>query len=343
MLSVVLPLICYNTGLSKLLLITQGDPGGIGPEVALKAYLSHRPERAVFVGDVEVFKETLKLINSNLRVHIIENPRSGIFDGNTLNVVNVTVAREYAKCRPTTEGGLLSGRCIEKAVELIQSGKADALVTSPISKEALRLAGIPYPGHTEMLAALTKTDNFAMMLVGGPLRVMLVTIHEALLRVPELITKDRVLKTLVLANAAAYMLGIDNPRIAVAGLNPHAGEAGLFGRQEIEEITPAIEEAVLLGIPVTGPFPADTLFHRAYNGQFDIVVSMYHDQGLVPLKMIAFESGVNITVGLAFVRTSPDHGTAYDIAHKGVGNPQSMCEAMRLAETLKPCEGLWQR
>ncbi|MEO5358002.1 MAG: 4-hydroxythreonine-4-phosphate dehydrogenase PdxA [Nitrospirae bacterium YQR-1] len=322
--------------MSKLLLITQGDPGGIGPEAALRAYITYKPEAAVFVGDLQVFKETLKLIKSALRIHTVENPRDGIFDGCTLNIVNVTVADDYPKCRATKEGGLLSAMCVEKAVALILNGKADALVTAPISKEALKLAGIPYPGHTEMLAALTNTANFAMMLVGGPLRVMLVTIHEALAKVPELITKDRVLKTLVLANSAAGMLGIDNPKIAVAGLNPHAGEAGLFGRQETEEIVPAIEEAHHMGISVTGPFPADTLFHKAYNGHFDIVVSMYHDQGLIPLKMIAFESGVNITVGLPIVRTSPDHGTAYDIAHKGVINPQSMCEAMRLAETLKP-------
>ncbi|MBF0519406.1 MAG: 4-hydroxythreonine-4-phosphate dehydrogenase PdxA [Nitrospirae bacterium] len=324
--------------MSRLILITQGDPGGIGPEAALRAYLAYRPQRAVFVGDINVIKYAMRLINANLRIHTVENPSDGIFDGTTLNLVNVTVAGQYEKRMPTKEGGLLSGRCIEKAVELILSGEGEALVTAPISKEALKLAGIPYPGHTEMLAALTHTENFAMMLVGGSLRVMLVTIHEALSNVPHLITKDRVLKTLILANTAGYMLGIDSPKIAVSALNPHAGEAGLFGREEIVEIVPAIEEAARMGIAATGPFPADTLFYKAYRGQVDIVVAMYHDQGLIPLKMAAFESGVNITVGLPIIRTSPDHGTAYDIAYnlKSAVNPQSMCEAMRLAETLRP-------
>ncbi|MBF0466285.1 MAG: 4-hydroxythreonine-4-phosphate dehydrogenase PdxA [Nitrospirae bacterium] len=325
--------------MSRLILITQGDPGGIGPEAALRAYLTYRPQRAVFVGDINVIKDAMRLINnSTLRINTVENPLDGIFDGSTLNVVNVTVAGQYEKRRATKEGGLLSARCIEKAVELILNGEGEALVTAPISKEALKLAGIPYPGHTEMLAALTDTENFAMMLVGGTLRVMLVTIHEALSNVPHLITKDRVVKTLILANAAAYMLGIDTPKIAVSALNPHAGEAGLFGREEIVEIVPAIEEAARMGIAATGPFPADTLFYKAYRGQVDIVVAMYHDQGLIPLKMAAFESGVNITIGLPIIRTSPDHGTAYDIAYnsKSAVNPQSMCEAMRLAETLRP-------
>ncbi|QWR77744.1 4-hydroxythreonine-4-phosphate dehydrogenase PdxA [Candidatus Magnetomonas plexicatena] len=324
--------------MSRLILITLGDPGGIGPDAAIRAYLTYKSQKAVFIGDVEVIKDVMRLINCNLTIHIVENPRDGFFDGTTLNVVNVTAAKQYAKRRPTKEGGLLSARCIEKAVELIMSGQGDALVTSPISKEALKLADITYPGHTEMLAALTHTENFAMMLVGGPIRVMLVTIHEAIANVPALITKDRVVKTLILANAAAYMLGIETPKIAVSALNPHAGEAGLFGREEIQEIVPAIEAAVRMGIAADGPFPADTLFYKAYKGQVDIVVAMYHDQGLIPLKMTAFESGVNITVGLPFVRTSPDHGTAYDIAYssKSAVNPQSMCEAMRLAETLRP-------
>ena len=174
-----------------------------------------------------------------------------------------------------------------------------------------------------------------MMLAGGPLRVILVTIHTSLKSVADLIKREKVLKTIRLAKRACDMLEIKEPRIAVAGLNPHAGESGIFGDEEQREIIPAIEDAKELGIPVTGPYPPDTIFHKAYNGELDIVVCMYHDQGLIPLKMIAFDKGVNVTVGLPFVRTSPDHGTAYDIAWKGIANPSSMIEAIKMAVRLR--------
>ena len=207
---------------------------------------------------------------------------------------------------------------IKKAVELALRRQVDGIVTAPISKEALKMAGFKWPGHTEMLADLTNTKDYAMMLVGGPLRVILVTIHTALKNVPDLITRQRIIKTIRLAKKACDMLRIKKPRIAVAGLNPHAGEAGIFGDEEIKKIIPAVKEAIKEGIPVSGPYPPDTIFHKAYKGEVDIIVCMYHDQGLIPLKMIAFDKGVNVTVGLPFVRTSPDHGTAYDIAWKGM-------------------------
>ncbi|MCG2813219.1 MAG: 4-hydroxythreonine-4-phosphate dehydrogenase PdxA, partial [Thermodesulfovibrionales bacterium] len=190
-------------------------------------------------------------------------------------------------------------------------------------------------GHTEMLAELTDTKDYAMMLVGEPLKVILVTIHTPLRSVPDMITRESVLKTIRLAKKACGMLGIENPRIAVAGLNPHAGEAGIFGSEEGNEIIPAIEDAKKLGIPVTGPYPPDTVFNKAYNGEIDMVVCMYHDQGLIPLKMIAFDRGVNVTVGLPIIRTSPDHGTAYDIAWKGIADPSSMLEAIKMAARLE--------
>jgi len=186
-----------------------------------------------------------------------------------------------------------------------------------------------------MLAELTGTKNFAMMLTGDLLRVILVTTHTSIKKVPDLITKERVLGTIRLSKKACDMLGILNPKIAVAGLNPHAGEAGIFGDEEIAEIRPAVEEACKEGIPAEGPFPPDTIFHRAYKGEIDIIVCMYHDQGLIPLKMIAFEEGINVTVGLPIIRTSPDHGTAYDIAWKGLANPSSILEAIKLASRLK--------
>jgi 4-hydroxythreonine-4-phosphate dehydrogenase len=224
---------------------------------------------------------------------------------------------------------------IRRALELTLSGKADAMATAPVSKEALRMAGFPWPGHTEMLAELTGTAEYAMMLMGGPLRVILVTIHEALRDVPSLVTRESVLKTLRLAVRAGRMLSIERPRLAVAGLNPHAGEAGLFGEEEAQSIIPAMEEARAEGIPAEGPFPPDTVFWRASRGEFDIVVSMYHDQGLIPLKLLAFDTGVNVTVGLPVIRTSPDHGTAYDIAWKGRAEPSSMVEAVKTAVNLR--------
>jgi 4-hydroxythreonine-4-phosphate dehydrogenase len=186
-----------------------------------------------------------------------------------------------------------------------------------------------------MLAEFTGTKEYAMMLVGGPLRVILVTIHTALRNVPDLITKERVFRSILLASKACTMLGIKGPKIAVAGLNPHAGESGVLGNEEMKEIAPAIMQAREQGIAVQGPYPPDVVFHKAYNGDVEMVVCMYHDQGLIPLKMIAFEKGVNVTVGLPIIRTSPDHGTAYDIAWKGIADPSSMREAIKLALRLK--------
>ena len=185
------------------------------------------------------------------------------------------------------------------------------------------------------LLELTNTKDYAMMLAGEPLKVILVTIHTPLRSVPDMITKESVLKTIRLAKKACGMMGIENPRIAAAGLNPHAGEAGIFGSEENNAIIPAIEDAKKLGIPVTGPYPPDTIFHKAYKCEIDIIVCMYHDQGLIPLKMIAFERGVNVTVGLPIIRTSPYHGTAYDIAWKGIANPSSMLEAIKMAARLE--------
>jgi 4-hydroxythreonine-4-phosphate dehydrogenase len=243
--------------------------------------------------------------------------------------------KKFIKNKPTAEGGKACVSYIKKAVKFALSKQVDGIVTAPISKESLKMAGFKWPGHTEMLADLTNTKDYAMMLVGGPLRVILVTIHTALKNVPDLITRPRVLKTIRLAKKTCDMLNIKNPRIAVAGLNPHAGEAGIFGDEEIRKIIPAVKEAQKEGITVSGPYPPDTVFHKAYKGNVDIVVCMYHDQGLIPLKMLAFDKGVNVTIGLPFVRTSPDHGTAYDIAWKGIANPSSLLEAIKVAAMLK--------
>ncbi len=312
----------------KKLAITIGDPAGIGPEVALKALLSEEISRIclpVLVGDAVVIRKASRLIKGKRTF-----PRG-------VKIVDLGQIRkeDFARGKPTAAGGKASAAYIREAVNLAINGEVDAIITAPISKEALKRGGFPWPGHTEMLAELTGTKEYAMMLVGGPLRVILVTIHTALKNVPKLVTKERVLRTIRLARRACHMMGIKTPKIAVSGLNPHAGESGIFGTEEIKEIVPAVNEAREERINAEGPFPPDTIFHKAYRREVDIVVCMYHDQGLIPLKMIAFDKGVNVTVGLPIIRTSPDHGTAYDIAWKGDANPSSMIEAIKLATMLR--------
>jgi 4-hydroxythreonine-4-phosphate dehydrogenase len=340
----------------KKIAITMGDPVGVGPEIILKALCSSEVRNycaPVVVGDSIVIKEALNLLNLPIKLRTINSPDESnqatgsievidviphhpplIKGGIKSGIVKVGMGR-FEKCKPTPEGGRACVSYIRRAVELVIGRQVDAIVTAPISKEALKMAAFKWPGHTEMLADLTKTKDYAMMLIGEPLRVILVTIHTALKNVPNLITRQRLLKTFRLAKKACTMLDIKNPIIAVAGLNPHAGERGIFGDEEIKKIIPAVKKALREGIPVSGPYPPDAVFHKAYKGEIDIVVCMYHDQGLIPLKMIAFDKGVNVTVGLPFIRTSPDHGTAYDIAWKGIANPSSMIEAIKLAARLK--------
>lgn len=311
--------------LSKIA-ITIGDPAGIGPEIVLKSLLSAEVAaacRPLIIGSRTVIEEASEKMNIP-------------FDNRAFDILDTGEIKrgDFARGRSTADGGMDCVAYIKKAVELAMLKVVDAIVTAPISKESLKMAGFMWPGHTEMLAELTGTKDYAMVLCGGPLKVILATIHTALRNVPDMIAKERIIRTIALAKKACDMMGIGEPRIAVAGLNPHAGEAGIFGSEENAEIAPAVKEAIAMGISATGPYPADALFHKAYKGEFDIVVCMYHDQGLIPLKMIAFDKGVNMTVGLPFVRTSPDHGTAYDIAWQGVADPSSLIEAIKLAAKL---------
>lgn len=302
--------------------ITMGDAGGIGPEVALKASTTDDIKAlcpVVIIGDRGVLSEAATL--------------SGI-DIEEVTIVEPFRLKSLKKGVSTGESGLAAYHYIKHALEGCLRGEFSAMVTAPISKEALHLAGFKWPGHTEMLAELTDTKRYAMMLVGGPLRVVLVTTHIALRRVPEVLTEDAIYEKILLAQKAVMQLGIKSPVIAVAGLNPHCGEGGMFGDEDERIIRPAVERALSSGVKVKGPVTPDVVFRLAYTGSVDIVVSMYHDQGLIPLKMIAFESGVNVTVGLPVIRTSPDHGTAYDIAWSDRANPQSMIEAIKLAVIL---------
>jgi 4-hydroxythreonine-4-phosphate dehydrogenase len=233
---------------------------------------------------------------------------------------------------PSEAGGEASVRFVLAAIEAVRAGRIDAIVTGPISKDAVRQAGYPWPGHTELLAEKFEAPDVAMMFAGGPFRVILVTIHVALAEAIREITVDAILRVMRLGSTALWrQFGIAVPRLGVCGLNPHAGEAGRFGFEEREIIEPAIEQARAEGLCAFGPLPPDTAFYQAMKGKFDLMVAMYHDQGLIPLKTVAFEDSVNITLGLPVVRTSVDHGTAYDIAGRGLASPRSMKAAIRIA------------
>jgi 4-hydroxythreonine-4-phosphate dehydrogenase len=333
-----------------LLGVTMGDPAGVGPEIIVRALgepAVRARSRAVVIGSGAAMQEALKLLASPLTLHLV----SGVADCRwregeieCLDLKNVDMAT-LSRAAVSAAAGRAAYEYIAAAVKAAQAGAIDAIVTAPINKEALAMAGMPHSGHTEILGALSNTRDFAMLLMGRELRVIHVTTHVALRRVPDLVTRERVLRTIRLAQQVVTRLGLAAPRIAVAGLNPHAGEDGLFGDEEKLSITPAIEEARREGMTVLGPLPADTLFSRARGGEFDIIVAMYHDQGHIPVKTLGFHydetqkrwtglSGVNVTVGLPFLRVSVDHGTAFDRAWKGIANAESMVEALDVAVAL---------
>jgi 4-hydroxythreonine-4-phosphate dehydrogenase len=316
--------------------ITMGDPTGIGPEIIVKAIDSGDLFawcRPVVIGDAGVMKKASEDLQLSVAVKSVAtfadaNPETGT--ANVLDLKNVSLSK-HTWGAPDASSGTAVVEYIKKAVELAMNREAGAVVTAPISKEMMNAAGHEYAGHTELLAHLTNAREYGMLFVGGGLRVILATIHIALKDVPRNITTGSVLKTLRLANAAMRYFGIERPRIGVAALNPHAGEGRLFGNEEWDKILPAVLKAREEGIHASDPLPADTLFYKARNNEYDIVVAMYHDQGLAPLKMLAFGAAVNVTVGLPIIRTSVDHGTAYDIAGKGCANPTSLIEAVKLA------------
>lgn len=318
------------------ILITMGDPAGIGPEIIAKAAESGEVQslcRPLVIGDAAVMKKIIEDLRLSVSVHIVSSLSEAGQAPERLDVLdlkNVNMS-SHRWGRPGPASGRAVVEYIKKAVELIMAGEADALVTAPINKEMMNAAGYSYAGHTELLAELTGSRRFGMMFVGGGLRLILATIHLAIKDVPTAITTERVLDAIRQAHAAMRLFGIERPRIGVAALNPHAGEGGLFGTEEMDSILPAVLDARAEGIDASDPMPADTLFYKARNNYFDIVVAMYHDQGLAPLKMLAFGNAVNVTVGLPIIRTSVDHGTAYDIAGKGCADPASLIGAVRLA------------
>lgn len=305
--------------------MTMGDPGGIGPQLLVRvlavAQARGSPWTPVVFGDAATLRAAAQLEEVAMEVAQVDSLEPGreaeaAWQAGRIPVVELPelVGSEFERGRVAARNGRAAVAWIERAVEACRRGQADALVTAPIAKEAIQAAGSPFPGHTEMLAALCGGCDVRMMLVGGGLRVVLETIHVALREVPRLLTPAHIVQTLTLVEEWSQKYLRRRGRIGVCGLNPHAGEGGLFGNEEIETIEPAVKEARVRGIDVRGPLPADTIFHRARLGEFDFVLAMYHDQGLVALKTVAFDVGVNVTLGLPFVRTSPDHGTAFDRA-----------------------------
>ncbi|MBS7651039.1 4-hydroxythreonine-4-phosphate dehydrogenase PdxA, partial [Candidatus Bathyarchaeota archaeon] len=282
--------------------ITMGDAAGIGPEIIDKALSKeefYRIARPLVIGDAAVLADALKVAKVNVKIRPVNSSSSAKFEIGTIDVIdlkNINLS-ELKMGQVQAMAGKAAVEYVKKAVEMALKGEIDAIVTAPLNKEAMNLAGYDYAGHTEILADLTRTENYAMMLVAGKLRVVHVTTHMSMLQACASIKKERVLTTIRLTYEAVQRLGIPNPKIAVAGLNPHAGEGGLFGDEELKEISPAIEEARRMGIAAIGPMPPDTVFLRASRGEYDAVVAMYHDQGHIPVKMLGFESGVNVTVG----------------------------------------------
>jgi len=337
-----------NTIMKKpIIVITIGDPAGIGAEIAVRALGNeeiYKKSKPVIIGSRCVIDDASKFIPSNLKLNVIKDTKEIKGEFGTIDLIdlnNITLA-EFNYGKVSEKAGKASLEYIYRGIDLAMEGKVDAVVTGPIHKEAIKAAGSPFAGHTEIFATRTKTKDYAMMLTDESLRVIHVSTHVSLRQACDLVKKERVLTVIRLADKALRDLGIKHPKIGVAGLNPHAGEGGLFGNEELEEIIPAIEQAKKENITVDGPVPPDTIFSKVIGGQYDIAVVMYHDQGHIPMKVIGFKynketnkwssmSGVNVTVGLPIIRTSVDHGVAFGKAGEGRANEESMVEAINMA------------
>jgi 4-hydroxythreonine-4-phosphate dehydrogenase len=325
-----------------LIAVTMGDPAGIGPEIIAQTFAGadfRERNRAIVVGDAKILERAARLLDLPLRANVVDEPEEATFEPGTVDVIPETALPEdlpFGKL--DARAGDAAFRYVERATALASAGRVGAIATAPLNKEAMHLAGHKYPGHTEILAQLTGTKDYAMMLVTDELKVIHVSTHVSLREAIERAKPERELTVIRLAHESLRRLGVENARIAVAGLNPHAGENGLFGTEDAEQIAPAVAAAVNEGIDATGPHPPDTVMMRARMGAFDIVVVQYHDQGHIPIKLMGFDTGVNVTVGLPFFRTSVDHGTAFDIAGTGKAEPASLRAALDLARTLAGAE-----
>ena len=319
--------------------ITMGDAAGIGPEIIVKTLALkqiYNVCRPLVVGEGTILQDAIKLVDKPLKLRPVKTAGDVQGQFGTIDLLDL-----HNLDRSEVTPGKICTACGRAAVEYIVAtarlaleGKVKALVTTPINKEATRQAGHGEVGHLELLARITGVTEYAIMLVSGPLRVVHLTTHHALRQACEFVTKERVLARLKLVRDSFQQWGIKHPRIAVAALNPHAGEGGLMGSEETDEIAPAIEEAQNLDIDALGPFPADSVFNRAIGGEFDVVLAMYHDQGHIAIKVYGFEKSVSVALGLPMIRTSVDHGTAFDIAGRGIADPQSLEEAIKMAVSL---------
>lgn len=322
---------------SSLIGITMGCPAGIGPEIILRYFSERRsdlPFQAVVLGDRSVLEKCSA--DLDIPAQFVAWQPGTVVPQQGIPVMELSQITEHNWGHPTMESAHAMVEYIQTGVRLIQEGRLNAIATCPIAKDALQQAGFQYPGHTEMLVDLTNADQYTMMMAGPSLRVTLATIHCSLADVPEMISHTLVEKLIDITQRSLQMdFGIRKPSIGVAGLNPHAGESGIFGDEEQRHITPAIHSAQGKGIDVSGPYPPDTIFFKAAAGQFDCVVCMYHDQGLIPFKLLHFKDGVNVTLGLPIVRTSVDHGTAYDIAGKGLAGSESLEAAVSMAHEIQ--------
>lgn len=321
--------------------ITMGDPAGVGAEIIVKSFEHdqlHSQSRALVFGDAVRLKEACEILGSKQTIRAISSTSEAKFERGTIDCVDLKVIGEGVEFgRVQSICGEAAYRYVESAAQAALKGEIGAICTAPLNKEALHKSGHIFPGHTELLAHLCGVEEVSMMLTAPGLRVIHVTVHLGLIDAIHKIEPNLVYRTLERAQLTLNKIGLEKPRIAVCGINPHAGENGLFGnREEERKLVPAIEKAQAQGWDVTGPHPADTLFFRAMRGDFDIVVAMYHDQGHCPVKVLGIEAGVNITVGLPVIRTSVDHGTAFDIAGTGKADERSLLEALRQGAELAP-------
>jgi 4-hydroxythreonine-4-phosphate dehydrogenase len=321
--------------------MTMGDPAGIGPELALRAWLRRAEIDAPFflIADPVALRELARRLALDVPLVVAEPSRAPEIFDQALPVAPLEAPAAAIPGKPDSAFARATIESIERAVGYVRTGEASAIVTNPIAKHVLYDAGFAFPGHTEFLGALAQQwggrAQPVMMLWSRELSVVPVTIHIPLADAPHALTRELIVSTArIVAADLRDRFGIARPRLAFAGLNPHAGESGAMGREEIETIGPAIAQLRAEGLDATGPHPADTMFHAAARARYDVALTMYHDQGLIPIKTLAFDTGVNVTLGLPFIRTSPDHGTAFDIAGKGLANPVSLIEAARLAARL---------
>src|SRR3712207_1293508 len=313
---------------APLIAVTMGDPAGIGPEIVAKTFADPGfgdEDGALVVGDPGILERAAKLLKLPLRVNAIDGPDEALFEPGTVDVLAVgELPEDLPFGQLDARAGDAAFRYLQRATELANAGRVGAIATAPLNKEAMHLAGHNYPGHTEILAELTGTKDYAMMLVTDELKVIHVSTHVSLREAIVRVRPERELAVIRLAHDSLRKLGVESPRVAVAGLNPHAGESGLFGTEDAEQIAPAVAAAVEEGIDATGPWPPDTVMMRARGGHFDIVGGQYHDQGHIPVKLMGFDTGGKGTVGLPFFRTRGDHGTGFDIAGGGKGGDGSM-------------------